>query len=93
MPDALTTERPDLMMDVIEECERNGRRRIEIAAFLAREYGLEANAINRLMADHQATKAARTAFRAVAAVVLAVTTFAHRQTQEHAELVPLLALA
>jgi HD-like signal output (HDOD) protein len=85
-------QKPDLMIDLIEECERSGRRRIEIAAFLAREYGLEANAINRLMADHQASRAGRTAFQAVAAVVLAVTTFAHRQTQEHAEFVPLLAL-
>lgn len=93
MPDTLSIERPDLMMEVIEECERNGRRRIEIAAFLAREYGLEVHAINRLMADHSISRASRTAVRAVASVGVAVATFVQRHTQEHAELVPLLALA
>lgn len=50
---------PEALLDVIDECVRDGRRRNEIAAFLAREYGLDAGSITRLIADHRARTAGR----------------------------------
>jgi hypothetical protein len=86
------TDRSEAMMELIDECERSGRRRTEIAAFLAREYGLDCSAINRLMSEH-VVRAGRLAGRAAAAAAVAAVTFVQRHTQEHAELVPLLAMA
>lgn len=50
---------PEALLDVVDECVSNGRRRSEIAAFLAREYGLDAGSITRLLAAHGARTAGR----------------------------------
>ncbi|QCI63475.1 hypothetical protein [Phreatobacter stygius] len=87
---------PDLLLEVVDECVRAGRRRNEIAAFLAREYGLDAGSIARLIADHgarQTRQAVSAGITASAALYLAVLSLLQRQAQEPGELMPLMLLA
>lgn len=84
---------PELLLEVVDECVRAGRRRNEIAAFLAREYGLDAGTIARLIADHGARQPRRsmsTGLTALTALYLAVLSLLQRQAQEQGELMPFL---
>jgi hypothetical protein len=90
----------DPLLEIVEECVRDGRRRNEIAAFLAREYGLDARAIARLIADHGAGDGAGRARRvgaagltALTALYLAVLSVLQRQAEEHGDMLPALMFA
>ena len=73
--------KPEIFLAIIDECVRNGRRRSEIAAFLAREYELEAGMIAKLIAAHGARCAARSLSAGLASLYIFFVGLAQRHEQ------------
>ena len=73
--------KPETFFAIIDECARNGRRRSEIAAFLAREYELDAIAIAKLIAAHGALSAQRAVSAKLAGFYIAFIAFVQRHEQ------------
>lgn len=78
---AALDQRHDHFISIIDECVRSGRRRSEVAAFLAREYGLDAMTIAGLVASHGASRARRSITAAVSSAYVACVGFAQRHEQ------------